>query len=93
MSSQVLNSNTKLQAKKIQLEQAISLCSELGDRVLWALDFSDFESISEALRPIFDVVESAQRDLEREQDYYQEQIDDYELKLAQFESENSVEVS
>jgi len=70
-----------------QLGEASALLDDLSWRLVWALDFSAHERISEAIDPVLDAVSEAQDTINHEQDELQSQIEEYEFDLAQAEAD------
>lgn len=82
----------KVQLKLKELKEALSVVENVEDKVIWACDFASFPIISHLLNPIADAASEVRDNLEDEISYLQDQIDDYEFKLAVFEKENTISV-
>ena len=54
------------EAKQKQLEEALALLDRIGGDVDWALDFSEYESIDEHLRPLSYAIAEAHDEIEQE---------------------------
>jgi hypothetical protein len=96
MTTQILNDipDHLAKAKKYskELKEALEVCKKIEDQVSWACDFTSFASINRALEPLYEAVDDAREQLEHEQDHIDNQIEDYFLKLYQFDSENAIEL-
>tara|TARA_R110000868_G_scaffold87240_4_gene244143 strand:+ start:1411 stop:1692 length:282 start_codon:yes stop_codon:yes gene_type:complete len=83
-------------AQKIkQLKEAVALMEELSWRVVWALDFSNFQTINEELDPVQDVIAEAHNALEEELESLEEATEDYkttkEFAEAEFDQESNLQ--
>lgn len=88
-----MNSNLEPAHKKLkELKEALDVIQSIEDKVTWAQDFTSYPVITYALDPINEGVDSARDAIEREIDYLEEQISDYDFKLAMFEEENKIDV-
>jgi hypothetical protein len=80
--------------KLLQLSEAQNLLDDLSWRVSWALDFSEFASISEALNPVLQAIDTALDNIDEEKDALESAIEYYQEKkgvaLREFEEENSL---
>jgi predicted transglutaminase-like cysteine proteinase len=83
------NTLIRAEGKIKQLNEALELCDKIAMQAQWAQDFASFTLIQECMERILEVVGEVEQDLNRELDYVNYQVDDYELKLQQFEVENS----
>lgn len=83
----------KAQHKLKQLNEAISLLEEMSDRLAWADDFAEYESIRETLDTPFLAVERAKDELEDQVMEIEQQIQELEDKkgLAEAEVEQEFE--
>jgi hypothetical protein len=75
-----------------ELQEALEVCKKIEDQISWACDFTSFASIGRTLEPLYETIDGAREQLEREQDYIDNQIEDYYLKLYQFDNENAIEL-
>jgi archaellum component FlaC len=66
------------EAKQKQLEQALSLLDRIGADIDWALDFSEHESINEALNPVSYAISEAHDEIEEEYEKLTEAVNKYE---------------
>jgi hypothetical protein len=82
----------KAQKKLTELKQALSVARDAEDRATWASDFASYTDITRSMELISDAASMAIEQLEHEIDYIQEQIEEYDFKLAEFEHENSINV-
>jgi hypothetical protein len=80
----------KANQKLKELKEALQVVQKLEDQVSWACDCTNFACISEALEPMYDVIDTARTQLEHELDYLDNEISDYQFKLAEFELENKI---
>jgi hypothetical protein len=84
------NNLDKANQKMKELKEALQVVQKIEDQVSWACDCTSFTCISEALEPLYEVVDTARQRLENELDYLDNEISDYEFKLAEFELENKI---
>jgi hypothetical protein len=75
-----------------ELKEALEVCKKIEDQVSWAYDFTSFVSINRALEPLYEAVDETREQLEHEYNFIDNQIEDYYLKLYQFDSENAIEL-
>jgi len=75
-----------------ELKEALEVCKKVEDQVAWACDFASFPAINKALEPILEAVNEAWHQLEHEIDYTDNQIEDYYLKLYEFDAKNAIEL-
>jgi len=75
-----------------ELKEALEVCKKVEDQVTWACDFTSFPKISNALEPVCEAVNEAWEQIEHEIDYVDNQIEDYYLKLYEFDAENAIEL-
>lgn len=68
-------------AKQKQLQQAIDLLQELGERLDWAVDFCDYSDIKEVLSPLNYAVMEAEQTLGTQLETLEEAVDKYETDL------------
>lgn len=66
------------ETKQKQLEQALALLDRIGADVDWALDFSEYESIDEHLRPVSYIISEAHDEIEQELERLIEATQKYE---------------
>jgi hypothetical protein len=83
----------KAQHKLKQLNEAISLLEEITDRLAWADDFAEYESIKDALDAPYSAGERAKDELEEQAMEIENQIQELEDKkgLAEAEVEQEFE--
>lgn len=88
-----MNSNLKEANKKLkELKEALSVVQKIEDQISWACDFTSYTIISNALEPVYEVVDSAKENIENEIFYLEDQLEEYNFKLAEFEEENKIDV-
>jgi hypothetical protein len=75
-----------------ELKEALEVCKKVEDQLAWACDFSSFPSINNALEPVLESLNEAWHQIEQEADYVDNQIEDYYLKLYEFDQENAIEL-
>lgn len=81
-------------AKKLkELREAISVCNRVEDQVSWAVDFTSFNTISEALDPLYEAVGESKSALQQEVDYIEDQLHEYKYKLGLFNNENKIHLN
>jgi hypothetical protein len=81
-------------AKKLkELREAISVCNKVEDQVSWAVDFTSFNTISEALDPLYEAVGESKSALQQEVDYIEDQLHEYKYKLGLFNNENKIHLN
>lgn len=81
-------------AKKLkELREAISVCNKVEDQVSWAVDFTSFRTISDALDPLYEAVSESKDVLQKEVDYIEDQLHDYKYKLGLFNNENKIHLN
>ena len=81
-------------AKKLkELREAISVCNKVEDQVSWAVDFTSFNTISEALDPLYEAVGESKSALQQEVDYIEDQLHEYKYKLGMFNNENKIHLN
>lgn len=81
-------------AKKLkELREAISVCNKVEDQVSWAVDFTSFKTISEALDPLYEAVGGSKDALQQEVDHIEEQLHNYKFKLGLFNHENKIHLN
>lgn len=81
-------------AKKLkELREAISVCNKVEDQVSWAVDFTSFNTISEALDPLHEAVGESKSALQQEVDYIEDQLHEYKYKLGMFNVENKIHLN
>ena len=66
------------EAKQKQLEEALALLDRIGGDVDWALDFSEYESIDEHLKPVSYAIAEAHDEIEQELERLIEATQKYE---------------
>lgn len=74
-----------------ELNEALGVCKKVQDQLAWACDFANFPTINNALEPVLESVDEAWHQMEHEIDRIDDQIEDYYLKLYQFDQENAIE--
>ena len=74
-----------------ELNEALGVCKKVQDQLAWACDFASFPFINNALEPVLESVDEAWHQMEHEIDRIDDQIEDYYLKLYQFDQENAIE--
>jgi hypothetical protein len=70
----------KAEHKRKQLSEALSMISDIEDRIAWASDFSAYSSITDILHDPWDAISRAQEHLEDELSEIEERIEQYELE-------------
>lgn len=81
-------------AKKLkELREAISVCNKVEDQVSWAVDFTSFNTITEALDPLYEAVGESKSALQQEVDYIEDQLHEYKYKLGMFNNENKIHLN
>lgn len=80
------------QKKLKELYEAVEVCKKIEEQVSWACDFTSYISISQALEPIYEAVDSGREELEKEIDYIEYQIEEYLLNKYEFDIENAIEL-
>lgn len=88
MSSNLRQANKKLK----ELKQALELLDNIENKIIWAQDFTSYPDICQALEPIYGGIESARDKIDGKVYYLEEEISEYDFKLAEFEQENKIEV-
>jgi hypothetical protein len=84
--------NDKVLKKLKELKEALDVVNSIENKATWACDFTSFPVISQMLEPIAEIADEVRDKIESEIDYIQEQLEDYEFKLAVFEQENRIVV-
>lgn len=79
----------KLQHKLKQLNEASNLLEEFSDRLCWADDFANYDSIRDALDPVFTATEHAKDEIEEEILELESQVE--ELKERKLGAEAEIE--
>lgn len=89
-----MSSNSiELANKKLkELREALNVIQSVENKVTWAQDFTNYPDITRALDPINQGVDCARDEIEREIDYLENQVQEYNEKLADFEFENAIDV-
>lgn len=81
-------------AKKLkELKEAISVCNKVEDQVSWAVDFTNFRTIANALDPLCEAINDSKDTLQKEVNYIENQLHDYKFKLGLFENENKIHLN
>jgi hypothetical protein len=80
------------QKKLVELKQALNVAQEIEDRATWASDFASFRDITQSMDLMADAASMAKEQLEREIDYIEEELNEFDFKLAEFEHENTIRV-
>lgn len=82
------------ETKQKQLEEALALLDRIGADVDWALDFSEYESIDEHLRPVSYAIAEAHDEIEEELERLIEAThkyeDDKEMALHAVDNESEL---
>ena len=86
------NSLELVNKKLKELNEALNILEDIEGKVTWAQDFTSYPDITQALDPIHQGITSARDDIEREIDYLEYQIHEYNEKLAEWHFENAIEV-
>lgn len=73
-------------------KEALEVCKKVEDQLAWACDFASFPSINTALEPVLEALDEAWHQIEQKVDYIDNQIEDYYLKLYEFDKENPIEL-
>ena len=85
----------KAQHKLKQLREAYDLLEEISDRCAWADDFAHYETIREALDPVYTAAEHARDELDEEINILEEQIENYhtdkQIALEEVEEETELQ--
>lgn len=84
--------NETAEKKLKELKEAYSLVEDLEDRVIWACDFTSFPAIAYLLNPIADTAGEIREKLESEISHLEDQLNEYQLKLEEFEFDNAIPV-
>lgn len=82
----------KVNQKTKELKEALDVVQKIEDQVSWACDFTSFKDIERALEPIYEAIDSARTDLQHEMDYLEYQIEEYNIKKAEWEFDNQIAV-
>lgn len=86
-------SNINEVASKLkELKEAVSVCSKIEDKVTWAVDFTSYRSISEALEPLLEQIDDTKETLEQEISEIENHLQEYKYKLGLFKEENLFEL-
>jgi chromosome segregation ATPase len=75
-----VSAQEKIQHKLKQLQEASDLLEEISDRISWADDFANYDSIREALDPVFTAAEHAKDEIDEEIVEIENQIEEHEDK-------------
>jgi uncharacterized protein YaaN involved in tellurite resistance len=86
-------SNIEEVASKLkELKEAKSVCQKIEDQVSWACDFTRYQTVSNALDPIYEAVDSARDSIDDEINFIEDQLENYKFKLDLFEHDNKIEI-
>ena len=77
----------KLKHKIKQLEEAQNLLDDLSFRLYWATDFSEFDSITEALNEPINAVDNAKDEIDEMLESAEEILEEYKQQLINLEIE------
>lgn len=77
----------KIQHKLKQLNEALELVEEISDRCAWADDFANYDSIRDALDPIYTASEHAREEIEEEINEIESHIEEMNEKKLDVEAE------
>lgn len=75
-----------------QIKEALKLVEDLDWKVSWALDFSEHRDINDALDPILSALSNAQDELEEQQEWIEQQLNEYKSKADMALSEVACDV-
>ena len=82
-----MNNEEKAKEKIKQLKEAVALLDDIGFRVCWALDFSEFNSINDILNPLSYRLSEAQDEMEELLETMEEKFEEYEQEKAMFQDQ------
>lgn len=77
----------KAKHKLQQLNEAHSMLEDIEWRVCWALDFSEYSSINEALTPAVEQISNALEEIEMMKEQLEEEIESYKTDKQNNEDE------
>lgn len=77
----------KLQHKLKQLNEASNLLEEFSDRLAWADDFANYDSIRDALDPVYSAAEHAKDEIDEEILELESQVEELQEKKLNAEAE------
>ena len=86
------DTNTKAKLKLKELGEFKQVLEKASEQFCWAMDFTSFPQIQEWCEKCLDVIEELQTEVEYEYCYIDSRLSDFDFELAQFCSENEVEV-
>lgn len=86
------DTNTKAKLKLKELGEFKDVLEKASEQFCWAMDFTSFPQIQEWCGKILDIVEAVKDETEREFDYLDSRLIDFDFDLTQFCIENEVEV-
>ena len=86
------DTNTRAKLKLKELREFKQVLEKASEQFCWAMDFTSFPQIQEWCERCLDVVEEVKDQVENEFNYVDSRLADYDFELAQFETENEVEV-
>ena len=90
-----MTNEEKAKDKIKQLKEAVNLLDDIGFRISWALDFSEFQSINDILYPLSYQISEAQDEMEELLETMEEKFEEYEYEKAmsqdQFEKESELQ--
>ena len=73
-----METTNRAQHKLQQLNEAVSLLDDISFKLMWALDFSKYNSINEIIEPLLNAVENAKDETEELQENLEDTIRAYE---------------
>jgi hypothetical protein len=88
----ITDTNTKAKFKLKELGEFTDVLKKASDQFCWAMDFTSFPQIQEWCERCLDVVEEVKDQVEREFDYIDTKLTDFEFDLDRFCTENEVVV-
>jgi hypothetical protein len=86
------NTNSKAKLKLKELREFKSVVCKAEEQFCWADDFTHFPQIKEWCSEILNQLDDIQHKIDREIDYVDSLLEDYDYELTIFEKENEVRV-
>ena len=86
------DTNSKAKLKLKELGEFKDVLEKASEQFCWAMDFTSFPQIQEWCGKVLDVIEEVKDETEREFDYLDSRLADFDFELFQFCAENEVEV-
>jgi len=86
------DTNSKAKLKLKELSEFKQVLEKASEQFCWATDFTSFPQIQEWCGKALDTIEELQTEVEREYNYIDYQLSEYDFELAMFEKENEVKV-